>query len=175
MSTKSKPLLQKQTMFITPIHKYLKKSLKSQTSTRKTQTSKVNGAIFADDTDTALPNADKNNKTIKINHKIIKNQSTQKRIKIYPTKIFIVIIVQENHFQITQITLDNNHPIIRLIENDHQTKKIHETSHKIDIIDETVETISIELSIQDQIQTDLNFCLIPVPIQILEKRYHSVD
>ena len=33
-----------------------------------------NGAIIAEDTDTALPKADKNNKTIKTNHKIIENQ-----------------------------------------------------------------------------------------------------
>ena len=83
-------------------------------------------------------------------------------------KTFIVIIVQKNHSQITQITLDNNHLIIRIIEDDHQTKEAHETSHKTDVVDQTVEIISIEINIQDQIQPDLNFCLIPVPIQILE-------
>ena len=80
-----------------------------------------------------------------------------------------MIIVQEKLFQITQITLENNQIIIRMIEDDHQTKEVHEISHKTDIVDETVETISIEITIQDQIQTDLNFRLIPVPIQILEK------
>ena len=33
-----------------------------------------NGAIIAKDSDTVLPNADENNKTIKINHKNIENQ-----------------------------------------------------------------------------------------------------
>ena len=33
-----------------------------------------NGIIFADDTDTVSPNVDKNNKTIRINLKSIKNQ-----------------------------------------------------------------------------------------------------
>ena len=46
---------------------------------RKTQILKVNhhlknGATIAKDTDTALLNADKNSKTIKINHKSTKNQ-----------------------------------------------------------------------------------------------------
>ena len=46
---------------------------------RKTLILKINhhskkGAIIAEDKDTALPNADKNNKTIKINHKSIENQ-----------------------------------------------------------------------------------------------------
>ena len=33
-----------------------------------------NGLIFADDTDTVFPHLDKNNKTIRINHKSTKNQ-----------------------------------------------------------------------------------------------------
>ena len=33
-----------------------------------------NGVIIADDTDTVLPNVDKNNKTIRINLKSTKNQ-----------------------------------------------------------------------------------------------------
>ena len=68
----------------------------------------------------------------------------------------------------SQTTLDNTHLIIRIIEDDHQTKEIHEISHKTDIVDQTVEIISIEITIQDQIQTDLNFRLLPVAIQILE-------
>ena len=132
-----------------------------------------NGTIIAEDTETALPNADKNNKTIKTNHKNIENQinhfiSTRKKMKIYPTKTFIVKIVQENHFQITQITLENNHLIFPIIEADNQTKENPKISHKTDIRDQTVETISVEITIQDQIQTDLNFRLIPVRIQILE-------
>ena len=98
-----------------------------------------NGVIIADDTDRALPNADKNNKKIKkINHKNIENQinlfiSTRKFTKIYRSKFtqqkIIVIIVQENHFQTTQIILDNNHLIIRIIEDDHQIKETNEISH----------------------------------------------
>ena len=59
---------------------------------------------------------------------------------------------------------NNNHLIIRIIEDDHQIK---ENSHKMDIVDQTVKTVSIEKTIQDQNQTDLNFRLMPVPIQIL--------
>ena len=92
-----------------------------------------------------------------MNHKSIEN----------PTKtIEIIIIIQENYFQITQIILDNNHLIIQFIEDDNQTKKTDEFSHKTDMVDQTVEKISIEITIQDQ--TDLSFRLIPVPIQILE-------
>ena len=91
------------------------------------------------------------------------------QFKIYPTKTFIVKIVSENHFQITQITLDNNHLTIRIIEDDHQIKKIHDFSRKTDIVDQTVEIVSIEITNQDQIQTNLNFLLMPVFSQILEK------
>ena len=83
-----------------------------------------------------------------------------------PTKTFIVIIVQENHFQTTPITLDNNHPVIQIIEDDQHTKEIHEISLKTDIVDHIVEIVNIEITIQDQIQTNLNYRLIPVPIQI---------
>ena len=66
-------------MFTIPIQNYLKKLLKSKTSTRKTQILKVdhhseNDVTIAEDRESALPNADKNNKTIKINHKNIENQ-----------------------------------------------------------------------------------------------------
>ena len=134
---------------------------------------KKNDVIFAKDTDTALPKAEKNNKITKTNHKKIENQmnhsiSTRKKIEIYPTKTFKVI-VQENHFQITQNTLDNSHFIIRIIEEDHQIKEIHKISHKTDIVDQIVEIVDIEITIQDQTQTNLNFCLMLFPIGILEK------
>ena len=45
---------------------------------------------------------------------------------------------------------------------------MHEIFHKTDIADQTVKIVNIEKTIQDQNQTDLNFCLMPVPIQILE-------
>ena len=80
----------------------------------------------------------------------------------------IVIIVQENHFQTFQITLDNNQFIIQIIEEDHQIKQSLEISQKTDIVDQIVVIIIIEITIQDQIQTNLNFRLMPVPIQILE-------
>ena len=83
-----------------------------------------------------------------------------------PNKTYIVTTALVNHFQITQITQETNHPIILVIEVDHQNKGVHEISHKIDIVDQIVKIISIEITIHDQIQTDQNF-LIPVPIQIL--------
>ena len=51
---------------------------------------------------------------------------------------------------------------MQIIEDDHHTKEIHEIFHKTGIVDHIV-----EITIQDQIQTNLNFYLIPVPIQIL--------
>ena len=115
-----------------------------------------------------MTNADKNNKITKVKHKNIENQrnyfiGTWKKIKIHPTKTFIVVIVQENHFQMIQITLDNNHLIIQIIEDDYQIKEIHKT----DIVDQTVEIVNIEITIHDQTQTDLNFRLMPVAFQIL--------
>ena len=43
-------------------------------------------------------------------------------------------------------------------------QKIHEIFHKTDIVDQTVEIVKIEITIQDQIQTNLNFRLMPVPV-----------
>ena len=45
-----------------------------KTQILKTNHYSKNGVIIANDTDTALSNADKNNKTTKINHKKIENQ-----------------------------------------------------------------------------------------------------
>ena len=108
-----------------------------------------------------------------MNHKKIENQInhfivTWKKSKFTQKKTFIVKIAQENHFQITPITLDNNHLIIRIIEEDHHTKEIHEVFHKTDIVDHIVEIVNIKITIEDQIQTNLNFCLMPFPIQFLE-------
>ena len=65
---------------------------------KRTQTLKANhlsknSAIIADDTDTVLPNLDKNNKTITINLKSTKNQIShsikiRKKIKTYQTRIY---------------------------------------------------------------------------------------
>ena len=43
-----------------------------------------------------------------------------------------------NHFLITKVSLENNHPKDITIVEDLQTKKIHEIFHKIDIVDQTV-------------------------------------
>ena len=71
---------------------------------RKTQNLKANhhsknGVTIAADTDTALPNVDKNNKIIRTNQKNTENQinhftNTRKKIKIYQIKTFTVTIVQ---------------------------------------------------------------------------------
>ena len=65
---------------------------------KRTQTLKANhlsknSVIIADDTDTVLPNLDKNNKTIRINLKSTKNQIShsikiRKKIKTYQTRIY---------------------------------------------------------------------------------------
>ena len=68
----------------------------------------------------------------------------------------------------TQIILDNNHLIIKIIEEDHQIKEIQEISHKTDIVDQIVKIVNIEINIRDQIQIDLNFRFMPITIQILE-------
>ena len=125
------------------------------------------GVITADDTDTVSPNVDKNNKTIRINLKSLKNQinhsSYRKKIKIYQTKIYIVIIVQEIYFQVTQITQDINHHITPVIEVDRPNEEIHEISHKIDIADQIAKIT--KKTIPDRIQTQQNLFLHPVPIQ----------
>ena len=68
------------------------------------------------------------------------------------TKTFIAKIVQENPFQIAPTTLDNNHPIIQIIEDDHHTKEIHRISHKKGIVDHIVEIVNIKIINQDPIQ-----------------------
>ena len=91
----------------------------------------------------------------------------KKRIKIYQTKIYIVIIAVVNHSQIIQIIQEINHLITLNIEVDHQNKEIHKISHKVDIFDQIVKIISIETTIHVQIQTEEKTYLIPIPIQIL--------
>ena len=113
-------------------------------------------------------NADKKNKTTRINHISTRNQtnhfvSTCKKIKIYQIRTFTVIIVLENHFQTLQVNLETNHLINVATEADHQT------SHKTDIVDQIVEIISIEVIFHDQTLTDQKYRLIPVPIHTLEK------
>ena len=88
-----------------------------------------------------------------------------KKIIIYPTKTFIVI--RENHFQKTPITLDSKNPLNGIIEKITIPKKLNKflTKH---IVDQIVKLVNIEITNQDQIQTNLNFRLMPVPIQIQE-------
>ena len=146
---------------------------------RKIQTSKVNhlsrnGVIIVEDSDTALPNIDKNKRITRTNHKNTKNQiihsiKTRKRIKIYQTKIYIVLTALVNHSQIIQVIQETNHPITPVIEVNHQNKEIHEISHKVDIVAQIAKTISIETTIHVQIQSEENIHLIPVPIQTLGK------
>ena len=86
-----------------------------------------------------------------------------KRDQNLPTKIYIVIIVQENHFQATQITQEISHHITQVIEVDHPNEEIHEIFHKIDKTDRIVKKTKI--NIPDRIQTQQNLFLHPVPIQ----------
>ena len=161
---------------------------------RKNQFLKVNqhlknGVTIAENTDTVLLNADKNSKTIKINHKNIKTQinhsiNTWRKIKIYQTKIFIVTTALENHYQVAQTIQEINHLISLTTEADHQIKEIHEIPHNIDIVDHTVEITLIEIIIHVQTQTDSTIRLIPVPIHILgidttqmidQEIHHTID
>ena len=64
-----------------------------------------------------------------------------KKTKIYQTKIYIVITVQENHFQATQITQEINHHIIQVIEVDHP----NEETHEIDITDRIAKITKITI------------------------------
>ena len=80
-----------------------------------------------------------------------------------PNKNIYVIIVQENHFQLTQITQETNHHITQIIEVDRPNKQIQEISHKIDIADRIAKITRI--TIHDRLQTQQNLFLHPVPIQ----------
>ena len=84
----------------------------------------------------------------------------KKKTKIYQTKIYIVLTVQENHFQATQITQEINHHITQVIEVDRPNKEIHEISHKIDIADRKT-----KITIHDRIQSQQKLFLHPVAIQ----------
>ena len=77
--------------------------------------------------------------------------------------IYIIITVQENHFQATQITQETNHHIIQVIEVDHPNEEIHEIPHKTDIIDRIAKITKI--TIHDQIPIQHNLFPDPVPNQ----------
>ena len=110
-------------------------------------------------------------------HEITKTQLTNfSQISNLPNKN-TVTIVQENHFLITIIPLDKNHPTEKTIAEDLQMKEFHEISHKLDIVDQTVRTINIERTIQDQTQTEVTTQFItkivqtPIPLNV----YYSND
>ena len=90
-----------------------------------------------------------------------------KKIKIYQTKIYIVITTLVNHSRINQIIQETNNLIIQVMKADHQNKEIHEISHKIDIVDQIVKILIIETTIHAQIQTEENIHLKLIPTQIL--------
>ena len=107
--------------------------------TRKIQNLKVNhrsknGVTIAEDTDIALLNADKNSKTIKINHKVQRTKQIilpiHEKDQNLPIKTFTVIIVLEKQFQTIQIIQEINQLITLTSEEDYQTKEIHVISHK---------------------------------------------
>ena len=119
-----------------------------------------NGVTIVVDMDITLLNADKNNKIIRTNHMIIENQinhyiNTRKKTKFYQIKTKTIIIVQENHFQITIIPLDNNYLTEITTAKNLHIKEIRESSHKTDKVNQTVKTINIEIIIQDQTQTEV--------------------
>ena len=86
-------------------------------------------------------------------------------IKTYQTKIYIVMIVQENHFQVTQIIQEINHHKTLVIEVDRPNEEIHEISHKIDTVDLIVKITKKGITIHDRFPTQHNLFLHPVPIQ----------
>ena len=90
-------------------------------------------------------------------------QYMKKKTKNYQTKIFVVIIIQENHSQATQITQEINHHITQVIEVDHLNEEIHGISHKKDITERIAKITKI--TIHDRIQTQQSLFLDPVPNQ----------
>ena len=77
--------------------------------------------------------------------------------------MYIATTVQENHFRTILITQGINHHITQVIEEDHQNEEIHRILHKIIIIDQIV-----EITTRDQIQTQHNLFLYPIPNQTQE-------
>ena len=79
----------------------------------------------------------------------------KKKNKIYQTKIYIVITVQENHYQATQISQEINYYITQVIEVDHPNEEIHEISHEIDKTDRIAKITKI--TIHNRIPIQKNF------------------
>ena len=78
------------------------------------------------------------------------------------------MIALENNSQATQIIQEINQHITQVIEVDRPNKEIHEISHKIDTVDRIVKITKIEITIHNQIPTQQNLFLHPVPIQTQE-------
>ena len=122
------------------------------------------------DVDIALLNVNKNNNLIKTNHRNMKKPNKsfyqyKKKTRINQLKTFKVIIIQENHSQITRIPLENNHLTEISTAGDLQIEETHKFPVKIDIVDQTVKTNNIETIIQDQTQTE-------VTIQVIRGIFH---
>ena len=79
-----------------------------------------------------------------------------KETRIYQTKTFTLLIVHENHSQITIITVNINHLSGITTAEDLQMEEIH----KIDIVDQTVKTTKIEITIKHQTQTEVTFQIV---------------
>ena len=126
---------------------------------KRTQTLKVshpsrNGVIIADDTDTVLPNVDKNNKTIRISLKKHKEPSKpfyqyMKKDQNLPNKNIYSKNSSGKPLPATQIIQEINHHITPVIEVDRPNKIIYEISLKIDIVDRIVKITKIEINIHD--------------------------
>ena len=83
-----------------------------------------------------------------------------KETRNYQTKTFTLLIVHENHSQITIITVNINHLSGITTAEDLQIEEIHKISHKIDIVDQTVKTTKIEITIKHQTQTEVTFQIV---------------
>ena len=127
-----------------------------------------------------MPNADKNNKTIKINHK---NREPNKSFHQYKKKDQILPNKNNHSNNSSRIPLPNHSNYSRKQSHYNPNyrgrspnKKVHKIFRKTYIVDQTIEIISIEITNQDQIQTDLNFRLIPVPIQMIDfENLHIIE
>ena len=80
-------------------------------------------------------------------------------------KIYILIIVQENHFQTTQIIQEMNDHITPVLEIDRPNEEIHEISHKIDIADRIAKITKITILDRNQTQQILFLHLVSIQNQ----------
>ena len=83
-------------------------------------------------------NADKNNK------------NTSKKIRIYRTKAFKVLIAQENHSQITTELLEHSPLIVIAFKEDIQIEETLKTIHRVDIADQNRQSTQNRYNYFDQ-------------------------